>query len=162
MSTSSSASTVVDYRRETLTMGLYVSITLLAALAVTGDGDGSEDVLAIVWGTTIGLALAHWFAFDLVVRLVVAHPQPSHVTRELLFELMGVFAVAVLATITLALVPQHLERQAVRAVMALAIGTVTFIEARVYGSSWRRAAAAGAIALVLASVVAGVKHQLTH
>ena len=39
-------------------MGLYVSITLLAALTVTGDGDGSSDVLAIVWGTTIGLALA--------------------------------------------------------------------------------------------------------
>jgi len=143
-------------------MGLYVSITLLAALAVTGDGDGSEDVLAIVWGTTIGLALAHWFAFDLVVRLVDPTPQPSHVTRELVFELLGAFAVAVMATITLILAPTHLERQAVRAVMVGAIGLVTFIEARAYGASWRRAAAYGAIALLLASLVAGVKHELTH
>ena len=143
-------------------MGLYVSITLLAALAVTGDGDGSEDVLAIVWGTTIGLALAHWFAFDLVVRLVDPTPQPSHVTRELLFELLGAFAVALLATVTLVLAPQHLERQAVRAVMVGAIGVVTLIEARAYGASWRRAAATGGVALVLAAMVAGVKHELTH
>ena len=139
-----------------------MSITLLAALAVTGDGDGSEDVLAIVWGTTIGLALAHWFAFDLVVRLVDPTPQPRHVTRELMFELLGAFAVAILATVTLVLAPQHLERQAVRAVMVGAIGLVTFIEARAYGASWRRATLSGAIALVLASLVAGVKHQLTH
>jgi hypothetical protein len=143
-------------------MGLYVSITLLAALAVTGDGDGNQDVLAIVWGTTIGLALAHWFAFDLVVRLVDPHPQPSHVTRELLFELLGAFAVAVIATITLLLAPDHIEREAVRIVMVGAIGLVTLIEARAYGASWRRAAACGAIALVLASLVAGVKHELTH
>jgi len=115
-----------------------------------------------VWGTTIGLALAHWFAFDLVVRLVDPTPQPSHVTRELVFELLGAFAVAVMATITLILAPTHLERQAVRAVMVGAIGLVTFIEARAYGASWRRAAACGAIALVLASLVAGVKHELTH
>jgi len=157
-----SAPTTTELRRETLNMGLYVSITLLAALTVTGDGNGSEDVLAIVWGTTIGLALAHWFAFDLAVRLVDPHPQPSHVTRELLFELLGAFAVAVLATVTLLLAPQHLERQAVRAVMVGAIGTVTFVDARAYGSSWRRATAAGAIALVLAATVAGVKHELTH
>jgi hypothetical protein len=143
-------------------MGLYVSITLLAALAVTGDGDGSEDVLAIVWGTTVGLALAHWFAFDLVPRLVDPHPQPRHVTRDLLFELMGAFAVAVLATITLVLAPQHLERQAVRAVMVAAIGIVTFVEARAYGASGRRAAATGAVALLVAAAVAAVKHQLVH
>ena len=143
-------------------MGLYVSITLLAALAVTGDGNGSEDVLAIVWGTTIGLALAHWFAFDLVARLVDPHPQPSHVTRELMFELLGAFAVAVLATITLVLAPEHLEREAVRFVMVGAIGTATLIEARAYGASWRRAIGAGAIALVLAALVAGAKHELTH
>ena len=54
-------------------MGLYVSITLLAALTVTGDGDGRRARHRV--GHDDRLALAHWFAFDLA-RLVT-WPTPS-------------------------------------------------------------------------------------
>ena len=61
-----------EQRKEGFTMALYVSVCLLAAL--TGLPDRADrhllDVLGIVWGTTIGLALAHWFAFRLSARLV--------------------------------------------------------------------------------------------
>ena len=49
----------------------HASITLLAALTVTtGEHSANLDVFAVVWGTTVGLALAHWFAFVFAVRLV--------------------------------------------------------------------------------------------
>src|SRR4051794_26428914 len=60
--------------REAVTMTLYVSVVLIAELAaipekhfahglVTGAVGG--QLLAIVWGTAVGLAVAHWFAFRL-------------------------------------------------------------------------------------------------
>jgi hypothetical protein len=59
-------------RREAEMMGLYVSLTLLAVLLTGNDLEEHTklDVLWIVWGTTIGLAIAHWFALVLSVRLV--------------------------------------------------------------------------------------------
>ena len=58
--------------REAATMVLYVSVVEIAELAaipedhfahgrVTGPVGGA--LLAIVWGTAVGLAIAHWFAF---------------------------------------------------------------------------------------------------
>ena len=59
--------------REAAVMGLYVAIVLLAAVVALPDHGGSgrvlEDdhppLLEIIWGSAIGLALAHWFAFRL-------------------------------------------------------------------------------------------------
>jgi hypothetical protein len=62
--------------REAITMMLYVSVVEIAELAalpethisgrVTGPVGG--QLLAIVWGTAVGLAIAHWFAFRLAAR----------------------------------------------------------------------------------------------
>lgn len=59
-------------RREAEMMGIYVSVALLAALSAGNDfaSHTNLDVLVVVWGTTIGLAIAHWFALSLSIRLV--------------------------------------------------------------------------------------------
>lgn len=45
--------------RETLTMVLYLAIVLLSVhLARADDADKAED-LALIWGTAVGLGLAH-------------------------------------------------------------------------------------------------------
>jgi hypothetical protein len=51
----------LELRKEAFTMALYVAICLLAALSVVAKhGKGAQvDALKIVWGTTLGLALAH-------------------------------------------------------------------------------------------------------
>jgi hypothetical protein len=64
--------------RESLTMGLYITISLLAVLSAKPDGGGSSDVLSLVWGTTLGLTLAHWLAFQLTARLFAGSRLPSH------------------------------------------------------------------------------------
>src|SRR5436190_6229463 len=60
--------------REAVTMVLYVSVVEIAELAAlpeshfadgTVTGAVGGQLLAIVWGTAVGLALAHWFAFRL-------------------------------------------------------------------------------------------------
>src|SRR5690349_2656754 len=58
--------------REAATMVLYVSVVEIAELAALPEshfgggrvtGPVGAQLLAIVWGTAVGLALAHWFAF---------------------------------------------------------------------------------------------------
>jgi hypothetical protein len=58
--------------REAATMVLYVSVVEIAELAAIPEehfahgratGPVGGALLAIVWGTAVGLAIAHWFAF---------------------------------------------------------------------------------------------------
>ena len=64
-------------------MALYVAICLLAALSVVAEDELEHRGVAInvIWGTTLGLALAHWFAFRLSARCcdAVATAFPTHV-----------------------------------------------------------------------------------
>src|SRR5438105_14605843 len=62
----------VEVGREAATIVLYVSVVEIAEFAALPEGHfahgrvtGPVDaqLLAILWGTAVGLALAHWFAF---------------------------------------------------------------------------------------------------
>ena len=60
-------------------MALYVAICLLAALFALPETEaGHLPVVGIIWGVSVGLALAHWFAFRVSVRLIGAGPVRSH------------------------------------------------------------------------------------
>ena len=152
----------VRAKRETLTMGLYVSITLLAALTVTDANASHLDVLAIVWGTTLGLALAHWFAFDLALRLVDPAGEQRHLNRDLVAALLAALLVGAVATVPVLVLPDDLELAGARFATAGCIGVVTYNETRTFGASRTRAFAAAGVALALGLAVAGVKHALSH
>jgi hypothetical protein len=147
----------LEVRREACTMGLYVSITLLGALTVT-----NVTVLHIVWGTTVGLALAHWFAFSLAARLVDPEVDDEQVTRHLAAQIGAALAVAVVCTVPVLLLPDDWERSGARAGAAACIGLVTYGQVRAFGGSKPRALAAGAVTLSAGLIVAGVKHALSH
>ena len=151
-----------NLQREAFTMGLYVSIMLLAALTVTSEDAPRRHVLGIIWGTTIGLALAHWFAFSLAARLVDLQPNERDVNRQLLAQLTGAFAVAAIATTTVVVLPEQHEHAGARLATAACIGVVAFMQMRSLGASRVRAAQVATAALVLGLVIAGVKHALTH
>jgi len=149
-------------RREALTMALYVSITLLAALTVTEDGGNAHlPVLEVVWGTTVGLALAHWCAFGLAARLVGPLSGPS-VARELAAELGGACAVAGIATLAVIVFPTKLEWAAARFAVATCIGVLAYAEIRTLGGSRGRALRVAVVALILAESVATVKRAIGH
>jgi hypothetical protein len=65
-----------EVRREATTMVLYVSVVLLAELSALPRGDDHGVIrgpvgwklVAICWGTTVGLAVTHWFAFRLTAQ----------------------------------------------------------------------------------------------
>lgn len=62
-----------ELRKEALTMALYVAICLMASLIVIPKSAvGHTKVFGLIWGVTLGLALAHWFAFRVSARMVGA------------------------------------------------------------------------------------------
>jgi len=142
-------------------MAFYVAICVVAALTiVSDDGDDGVNVIGIVWGTAIGLALAHWFAFRLSTRLVTSNTFGRRDAELGLAQLAGAASVAVLATIPILLVPADTELEATRIVLSLTIGLAGYIVARSGGASRIRSLIYGTAVLVIALVIAIVKNVL--
>src|SRR3712207_9185470 len=104
----------LELRKESYTMALYVAICLLAALLALPDTIAARShLIGLVWGVTIGLAAAHWFAFRVAARLVGAGTIRPHDIKSAGVQLLGAAVVAVLASIPIVLLPVSVEYQAV-------------------------------------------------
>src|SRR4051794_41961650 len=83
-------------------MAFYLGITLLVALSVSKDSvpPPMPELLLIIWGTTIGLGVAHWFALGLSAYLV-DDPGLHHSPRQMLFsQVVMAVILAVVAAVT--------------------------------------------------------------
>ena len=81
-------------------MALYVAICLLAALIALPDTDAQHaHALQIIWRATVGLALAHWFAFRVSARPVGSGSVRPHDVESAGAQLAGAAGVALLASI---------------------------------------------------------------
>ncbi len=144
-------------------MGFYLCLALLAALSAGSDGAPHTrlDVLKIVWATTVGLALAHWFAVSLSARLV--HDPDLHHTSGEIFGAQTVMAVmvALVATGAVLVSPIDLERLAARATAALFIGVLVGVESRAGAASARRSLMNGLLALAGGLLIAITKWYIS-
>jgi hypothetical protein len=95
----------VELRKEASVMALHVAVCLLAALTASGeDADhGHVRAFGLVWGTTIGLAVAHAFAF-----------RPSAANR--LRSLIAAIVVVVVMATAIAVIKNVLSGHGVRRV----------------------------------------------
>lgn len=151
--------------KEAMTMALYVAICLLAALAVAAeaDVDHRRTVLAVIWGTSLGLAVAHWFAFRLSTRIVAAGAVPRSEAELAVAQLFGSVAVAVLATIPALLVDgPDAEFSATGWILVAFIALVGFFVARGSGASAVRSIVYGVTVTIVAAAVVLVKNALGH
>ena len=112
-------------------MALYVSICLLAELsAIDDDALHRGMVFVLVWGTTIGLALAHLVAFLIAGRFADGKRMGPQ-TRAIAFaQLGGAASVAVTVSAVLVLVPTSVELVAARYDLAVVIGVIGYLVAR--------------------------------
>ena len=128
-------------------MILYVSVVEIAELAalpeshfahgrVTGAAGG--QLLEIVWGTAVGLALAHWFAFRFAAPAFRGERPTHHDTQIGLAQLAGAVLVAALSSLPVLLFSDVRAQETVGDVPALLVGTVGYLVARQTGSSRRR------------------------
>lgn len=143
-------------------MALYVSVVLLAALVALRDSTDTDqtELLQLIWGTTLGLALAHFYAFRVSSRLVRGRPFDRADLRSALAQLVGASAVAVLCTIPVVLLPSPTEDDMVRLWIGLLLGVAGYTSGRAGGASRPRSLVLGAVVLAVGITVALVKNAL--
>jgi hypothetical protein len=153
--------------REGITMVLYLSVVLLATFAAVPAAhegvDGwirelsSGEMIEVLWGTTLGLAIAHWFAFDVATHGVGGGHLRGQDLREALAQLGGAALVATLATVPVLVFGPTVEQRVLPYVLALIIGVTDYLVERVNGRTRVRSAVFGAVALLIAVIVATIK-----
>lgn len=148
---------------EAATMALYVAIVVEAALLTLwinqdpGERSAVHGVhlVALIWGTTIGLTVAHLFAFRLAGRAFVYEGAHSH-GRVAGAQLAGAAVVAALCSIPGLFASDTNDLPFSLWVPELIIGVAGYLTARTSGSSrlWALAIGIGAAALGLLIAVA--------
>lgn len=140
-------------------MAFTVCIALLAALSYGDDhaAHSKLDVLVIVWGTTIVLALTQWFALTLSVRLVGDPGFPYSPLDMLVAQVVMAVLVAAAATAAVLALSEDFDRLGARITAALFLGALVGVESRAGGSSWRRSSGFAIGALLIAFSIATVK-----
>lgn len=158
----------LEHRREIVkeaaTMALYVAVCLLAALAVADEAEVGHRpaILAVVWGTTLGLALAHWFAFRLSARLVSSGSIRRTDAEIALAQLAGSVAVALIATIPVVLFDgADSQLDATSWVVVGVIAVIGFLVARESGASTVRSLVYATSVVAVATAVVIVKNVLS-
>jgi len=148
---------------EVTTMALYVSIALLAALAaVDEDALSRNDTLLLIWGTSLGLAVAHYVAF----RLASALARGRHLGRGDVViagvQFLGAMAVpAVVTVVELMLADDEDDVETAELALGVVLGVTGYLVSRGNGASRRRAALLGLGVLVIGVVTALFKNFLT-
>ena len=155
--------------REATTMILYVSVVEIAELAALPENHGpggrvtgaaGTQLLAIVWGTAVGLALAHWFAFRLAAPAFRGERPTYHDNQIALVQLAGAVLVAALSSVPPLLFSDVHAQETTGDVPALLVGVVGYLVARHTGSSRVASAAYGAAACAVGILVALIKSSL--
>jgi hypothetical protein len=156
--------------REAAIMMLYVAIVEIAELASLPEthvirgrlsGPAESDLLAIIWGTAIGLAAAHWFAFRIAAAGFQGERPTRLDTRIGLAQVGAAAVVAALSSLPTLILGDVDARHSVAYVPAAIIGVIGLLVARAGGRSWARSIIYGVIALVGGIGVALLKQALS-
>jgi hypothetical protein len=150
-------------------MVLYVSVVEIAELAALPEshfahgrvsGAVGGQLLAIVWGTAVGLALAHWFAFGLAARAFRGE-RPTHLDTQIgLAQVGAAMFVAALSSLPVLLFSKVTAQEITGDVPALLVGVVGYLIARHGGSARLPSLFYGLTAFALGVLVALVKSAL--
>jgi hypothetical protein len=147
-------------------MILYVSIVEIGELATLpesnlhhGHSTSSSPVplLGIVWGTAIGLALAHWFAFRLAAPAFRGKHHTNLDNQIGAAQLAGAVLVAALSSLPTLLLSDQRARQLTGDIPATLIGLTAYLLARRTGSPRPMAIAYGIGACALGVLLALAK-----
>jgi hypothetical protein len=150
-------------------MVLYVSVVEIAELAALPEsrsshgavtGPAGAELLAIVWGTALGLALVHWFAFGVAAHGFRGDRPTGHDVRIGLVQVGAAIMVAAVSSLPVLFLSRANARDTTGDVPAVIIGALAYVLARVAGNSRVASAFLGITALALGVVVALVKSKL--
>jgi hypothetical protein len=153
-----------ELAREALTMMLYVSVVLLAALVALPLDDEDVDIglSGVIWGTSIGLAVAHWFAFHLSARLFGDGDLHVRDAQSAAVQVLAALAVAVVASLPLLVVSDETGVDVAVGELTALIAVAGYQAARRGGAGHGRAVMAALSTLTIGAVCVVVKAMTSH
>ena len=148
--------------REAVTMALYVGVVLAAEfVAVEEHAVDEPSTVAVIWGTSLGVALAHVFAFNLAARLFAGGRLDRGIRRAVWAQLATAAAVAFVVTVPFFFLGLDPALEVSAFVLAALIGVTAYVASRAVGASRIRSLVDGMIVLAIATAVVSVKVGLT-
>lgn len=150
-----------EWWRESATMAFYVAVVLGATLVVVDD-PAVGGLLRLVWGTAIGLAVAHAFAFRLAAVLVERGSPGRHAWDLVLAQVAGAVLVPTFVSLVVLAIGGDDPAEAARFSLALFVGASGYGIGRAAGAGPVRSAVFAAIVLVVATGVMAAKYALSH
>jgi hypothetical protein len=153
----------VEPRKEAWVMALYVAVCLLAALTAVAEkaSDGHLRAFGIIWGTTIGLALAHVFAFRVSARIVAQGRIRRDDANAVIAQLAGALGAPCSPRFRSSSGRRQPSSTPCAGLLALFIALVGFQVARTNGAGTARSVVYGGVLFVTALAVALLKNVLS-
>jgi hypothetical protein len=151
--------------REFLASALYLAIVVFTALIVIPESDLPSDrtLVLTIFGTSIGLILAHWFSFRLASVAVSAEESGfRHGSEEAAAQVTGGLVVAILASLPFIFADGETAYTIALFELALLPGVAGLAIGRVRGRSWVMSVGMATVAVVIACAVAAVKVVASH
>jgi hypothetical protein len=117
--------------------------------------------VAVIWGSALGIALAHVFAFNLAARLFAGGGLAPGTRRAVWAQLASAAAVAFVVTVPFFFLGLDPALEVSAFLLAALIGVTAYVASREAGAGRTRSLVDGLIALVVATAVVSVKVGLT-
>ena len=152
---------IQEASREAFTMALYLSLVLSAEFVVADDYVRStRSALGIVWGTALGLTVAHVFAFGLASRLFAGGDLPNVTRTSITWQIGIALILATVLSIPFLVADVSTAFNVDSVLIAGFIGIIVYLVARSAGSTRGRGMIDAAVMIVLALAVVAVKAAL--
>ena len=147
--------------REVVTVAFYVSVTLAAELAVASSDDPKTVLVGTLWGTAVGLALAHWYAQTITAAIARGAFHKTD-AAEGLREIGAAVGVAFLLTLPFLVFATPTALVLSRWGVVLGTSLIALALARSAGTGWARAFVEAAIVFAIGVAVIETKAALSH
>ena len=143
-------------------MALYLCLVLGAEFLVVDDYVSlTRSALGVIWGTALGLAVAHLFAFGLASRLFSGGALHDETRTSIAWQLASAVGIAAALSVPFLIAEVSTAFDVDLFLIAGFIAVVVYLVARSAGSSRARSVVDGAIMLAIAGAVILAKAGLS-
>lgn len=147
--------------REVVVVAFYVSVTLAAELAAASSDDPKVVLVGALWGTAVGLALAHWYA-QTITAAIARGAFHKNDAAEGLREIGAAVGVAFVLSVPFLVFETPTALVFSRWGVVLGTSVIALALARTAGARWTRAFVEAAIVFVIGVAVIETKAALSH
>jgi hypothetical protein len=152
----------IDGLRGAVNLVLYLCLVLAAEFFTLSTHANSEAMaVEVIWSTTVGLALAHIFAFDVASRLFSGGKMDRSARAAAVLQLAAAVVLAGLLSLPFLAFGEDTAMKVAGFVIAAAVGAAAYAVGRREGRSQLRCVVFGALGVAIATAVVVLKIRLS-